>query len=234
MLERRAVQPQLGLLKSPCCSSIPPSARGPMGRQLFRFRREAEEGRLRQRHRHRRPLHHRAQGHLGAGDARAEAGRGHSALARRARNAPPGNRRRRTARQSGRLGEGGASELRPAQFGFQEFTEFLNFAQDKLVVRIEADEEKGLTVFLGAEFYPPAPPPRAEEESFSAYDEKQPSCPVSLRSSSRIRLRHPPPPPAKRPRAPRKRVAATGNTDRPPRQPRRRRQEKSPRRTRRL
>ena len=48
----------------------------------------------------------------------------------------------------------------PQRFGFQEFTEFLNFAQDKLVVRLDADEEKGLTVFLGAEFYPPAPPPQ--------------------------------------------------------------------------
>ena len=44
-------------------------------------------------------------------------------------------------------------------YGFQEFAEFLNFAQDKLVVRIEPDEEKGLLVFLGAEFYPPAQPP---------------------------------------------------------------------------
>jgi uncharacterized protein (TIGR00288 family) len=48
-------------------------------------------------------------------------------------------------------------------YGFQEFTEFLNFAQDKLVVRIEPDEERGLMVFLGAEFYPPAPPPAPPE-----------------------------------------------------------------------
>jgi hypothetical protein len=34
----------------------------------------------------------------------------------------------------------------------------LNYAQDKLVVRINADEEKGLTVYLGPEFHPPAPP----------------------------------------------------------------------------
>jgi uncharacterized protein (TIGR00288 family) len=44
------------------------------------------------------------------------------------------------------------------QYGFQEFSELLNYAQDKLVVRINADEEKGLTVYLGPEFHPPAPP----------------------------------------------------------------------------
>ncbi len=42
------------------------------------------------------------------------------------------------------------------RYGFQEFIELLNYAQDKLLVRIQPDEEKGLMVFLGAEFYPPA------------------------------------------------------------------------------
>jgi len=55
------------------------------------------------------------------------------------------------------------------QYGFQEFGELLNYAQDKLVVRINPDEEKGLTVYLGPEFHPPAPPelppePIIEEE----------------------------------------------------------------------
>jgi hypothetical protein len=51
----------------------------------------------------------------------------------------------------------------PLAYGFQEFAEFLNFAQDKLV-QVEPDEEKGLLVYLGAEFYPPAvPEPPAEE-----------------------------------------------------------------------
>ncbi|HUE03955.1 MAG TPA: NYN domain-containing protein [Bryobacteraceae bacterium] len=55
------------------------------------------------------------------------------------------------------------------QYGFQEFGELLNYAQDKLVVRINPDEEKGLTVYLGPEFHPPAPPepppePVVEEE----------------------------------------------------------------------
>lgn len=61
------------------------------------------------------------------------------------------------------------------KFGFQEFNEFLVYAQDKLLVRIEPDEEKGLQIYLGGEFYPPAPPepeplPPPEEEE----DEPQP------------------------------------------------------------
>jgi uncharacterized protein (TIGR00288 family) len=44
------------------------------------------------------------------------------------------------------------------KFGFQEFSELLNFAQDKGVVRVEPDEEKGLLVYLGTEFHPPAVP----------------------------------------------------------------------------
>ncbi|HYI92027.1 MAG TPA: NYN domain-containing protein [Bryobacteraceae bacterium] len=107
------------------------------------------------------------------------------------------------------------------KYGFQEFTEFLNFAQDKLVVRLDADEEKGLTVFLGAEFYPPAPPPKQEQEIFSEYDEKQPIVAGQPTIFEPDPPQPPPPPPAKRPRAPRKRTAAAGNSDRPPRQPRR-------------
>jgi len=58
-------------------------------------------------------------------------------------------------------------------FGFQEFGELLNFAQDKGVVKIQPDE-KGLQVFLGTEFHPPAipdaPPPREIEPE----EERQP------------------------------------------------------------
>ena len=50
------------------------------------------------------------------------------------------------------------TNIDPQQYGFQQFSEFLMFAQDRLVVRVEPDEEKGLMVFLGAEFYPPALP----------------------------------------------------------------------------
>jgi uncharacterized protein (TIGR00288 family) len=52
------------------------------------------------------------------------------------------------------------------KYGFQEFGEMLNFAQDKSVVRVEPHEEKGLMVYLGAEFHPPAMP-EAEIPSIS-------------------------------------------------------------------
>jgi uncharacterized protein (TIGR00288 family) len=66
-------------------------------------------------------------------------------------------------------------EFKPSAYGFQEFAEFLNYAQDKHLVRIEPDEEKGLMAFLGAEFYPQAPkdePPAPEPEI--EIDEPQP------------------------------------------------------------
>src|SRR5882762_513558 len=54
-------------------------------------------------------------------------------------------------------------------YGFQEFSEFLNYAQDKMLVRVEPQEETGLMVHLGPEFHPPAvpepePEPVAEEQ----------------------------------------------------------------------
>jgi uncharacterized protein (TIGR00288 family) len=45
-----------------------------------------------------------------------------------------------------------APDLHWSAYGFQEFAELLNFAQDRGVVRIEPDEERGLMV------YPPAEP----------------------------------------------------------------------------
>ncbi|MFB3776939.1 MAG: NYN domain-containing protein [Bryobacteraceae bacterium] len=61
-----------------------------------------------------------------------------------------------------------------AAYGFQEFAELLNFAQDKLLVRVEPDEERGLLVFLGAEFYPPAPPEPEPEEAAVEMEEDEP------------------------------------------------------------
>src|SRR5580692_10419518 len=62
-------------------------------------------------------------------------------------------------------------------YGFQSFSEFLNYAQDKTVVRMEPHEEQGvMMVSLGAEFYPPAeppppePPPAAEVEEEEEYE----------------------------------------------------------------
>jgi uncharacterized protein (TIGR00288 family) len=67
-------------------------------------------------------------------------------------------------------------------YGFQQFSEFLNFAQDKTVVKLVPDEERGLIVFLGAEFYPPAEPPKPivetpeeEDDGPQPYVEGQPT-----------------------------------------------------------
>lgn len=67
-------------------------------------------------------------------------------------------------------------------YGFQEFIEFLNYAQDKTVVRIEPDEAtQSLLVFLGAEFHPPAlpepEPPPVPMESEEETEEPQPIVP---------------------------------------------------------
>ena len=129
--------------------------------QLLRFRREAEEGRLRQRERAGRALHHRAQD---VHQPERPTPKPEEAL-------PP----LRDVLETHRLEmENGASaddlagwvqaevpNFSAAAYGFQEFSEFLNYAQDKLVVRVEPDEEKGLMVYLGAEFYPPAVPEAA-------------------------------------------------------------------------
>jgi hypothetical protein len=93
------------------------------------------------------------------------------------------------------------------EYGFQEFSELLNYAQDKGLVRIQADEEKGLTVFLGAEFHPPAPPPEpeptiaVEEEEV---DEPQPIVPGQPTATGEIPEPLPPPKVQRRPRTPRK------------------------------
>ncbi|MGI8962611.1 MAG: NYN domain-containing protein [Bryobacteraceae bacterium] len=100
-----------------------------------------------------------------------------------------------------------------AKYGFQQFSEFLNYAQDKTVVRTEPDEERGLIVQLGAEFYPPAlpepgPQPVVEEEE----DEPQPIV------EGQPTIFEPNPPPAKPKKvAPRKRAPAGAAAGRRPR-----------------
>jgi uncharacterized protein (TIGR00288 family) len=54
-------------------------------------------------------------------------------------------------------------------YGFQEFSEFLNYAQDKMLVRVEPQGETGLLVHLGPEFHPPAVP---EPEPAAVIDEQ--------------------------------------------------------------
>jgi uncharacterized protein (TIGR00288 family) len=98
-----------------------------------------------------------------------------------------------------------------AAFGYQEFGEFLNYAQDKLVVRVEPDEEKGLIVYLGAEFYPPAEPEKpVEEHHEEEEDEKQPIV------EGQPSLLEPNPPPVKPKPVRRPRKPSSGNsTERP-------------------
>jgi hypothetical protein len=62
------------------------------------------------------------------------------------------------------------------KYGFQSFNEFLNYAQDRTVVRLEPHPEGGLAVTLGAEFYPPALPQesKSEEDLLTEHDFKQP------------------------------------------------------------
>jgi uncharacterized protein (TIGR00288 family) len=94
----------------------------------------------------------------------------------------------------------------PREYGFQEFGELLNYAQDKSLVRIVADEEKGLIVHLGAEFHPPAPPPEPEpvmvaEMEEEEVDEPQPLVPGQPTATGEIPLPELPPKPMRRPRA---------------------------------
>ena len=103
------------------------------------------------------------------------------------------------------------------QYGFQEFGELLNYAQDKGLVRIQADEEKGITVYLGAEFHPPAAPPEPEPpaaEVEEEEDEPQPLVPGQPTATGEIPLPELPPKPQRRPRAPRKSGSSDGQKKR--------------------
>jgi len=94
-----------------------------------------------------------------------------------------------------------------AAYGFQQFTEFLNYAQDKTVVRLEPHEDQGtVLVYLGAEFYPPAEPPKPEPEAAveEEIEEDEPQPYVEGQPT----IFEPNPPPAKAKRAPaRKRIS---------------------------
>jgi uncharacterized protein (TIGR00288 family) len=95
----------------------------------------------------------------------------------------------------------------PREYGFQEFSELLNYAQDKGLVRNQVDEERGLIVFLGAEFHPPAaPPPPAEvlPSDDEEIDEPQPLVPGQPTATGEIPIPEAPPKVQRRPRAARK------------------------------
>ena len=86
-------------------------------------------------------------------------------------------------------------------YGFQEFIEFLNYAQDKTVVRLEPHEEQGMLVSLGAEFYPPAEPPQPEPEAAPQEEEVEEYEPQPY-VEGQPTIFEPNPPPVKSKRAP--------------------------------
>jgi uncharacterized protein (TIGR00288 family) len=94
-------------------------------------------------------------------------------------------------------------------YGFQGFIEFLTFAQDSFVVRLERKED-GTMVTLGAEFYPPALPPQPElPEPEEEEDGPQPYV------AGQPTMMEPNPPPVKqapvKKRAPRKTSQSSGS-----------------------
>jgi uncharacterized protein (TIGR00288 family) len=102
-------------------------------------------------------------------------------------------------------------EFNWSDYGFQIFSELLNYAQDKGLVRVQADEEKGLIVYLGAEFHPPAPPPEPEQpEVIEEEDEPQPIVPGQPTATGEIPEPAPVPKVQRRPRVPRKQQSGDG------------------------
>jgi hypothetical protein len=83
------------------------------------------------------------------------------------------------------------------RFGFQELSELLNFAQDRGVARTEPNEENGLMVYLGAEFYPPAGPPEPEPTPMEEEEEDGPQPHVKGQPSFLDPNPKPEPPPTR-------------------------------------
>jgi uncharacterized protein (TIGR00288 family) len=97
-------------------------------------------------------------------------------------------------------------------YGFQAFREFLNYAQDKLLVRVEPQEESGLMVHLGPEFHPPAmPEPAPALVSDEQPEEDEPQPVVAGQPTARS---------PKPKRSPRKKAADDSTPARPRRTPR--------------
>jgi len=101
-----------------------------------------------------------------------------------------------------------------AAYGFQRFVEFLNYAQDKMVVRLEPQEDEGtMVVHMGAEFYPPAEPPQPEPEPVAQAIEEEEEYEPQPYVEGQPTIFEPNPPPPKAKKAPaRKRVPRTGGT----------------------
>jgi uncharacterized protein (TIGR00288 family) len=83
-------------------------------------------------------------------------------------------------------------------YGFQQFSEFLNYAQDKTVVRLEPTEEHGMLVTLGAEFYPPAEPPQPEPQPVHEEEVEEDEPQPYVEGQPTIFEPNPPPPKPKK------------------------------------
>jgi uncharacterized protein (TIGR00288 family) len=215
VLERRAVQPQLGLLKSTMLQLDPAFSERAYGAGSFSdFVEKLKKAE-----------YINVSGSGGRYIIERRGGHGPEKVAARPDEALPALRDvLETHRME--LEEGGATaeeleqwmsaehpDFNLSKFGFQQFSELLNYAQDKTVVRAEPDEERGLMVQLGAEFYPPAlpeapPEPMNEEEE----DEPQPI----VEGQPTIFEPNPPPPKPKKV-ATRKRAPAGAAANRRPR-----------------
>jgi uncharacterized protein (TIGR00288 family) len=115
------------------------------------------------------------------------------------------------------------------RYGFPGFIEFLNFAQDRLVVRLEPSEEEGVIVNLGAEFYPPAPPERdmKEEDLLTEHDFVQPIVRGQPTATGEIPLPEESPKPKKRAPARKKPAASTSSSGGAAKAPRKSRRKKA-------
>jgi uncharacterized protein (TIGR00288 family) len=112
-----------------------------------------------------------------------------------------------------------------SNYGFQEFSEFLNYAQDKLVVRLEPQEEQGLMLaYLGAEFYPPAEAPAPVVETPPAVEEEEEYEPQPY-VEGQPTIFEPNPPPPKPKKAPARKRAPKAAAGGPTRRPRRKKPE---------
>ncbi len=97
-------------------------------------------------------------------------------------------------------------DFTPQKYGYQAFSEFLNYAQDKTVVRLVPDEDRGLIVYMGAEFYPPALPASSGGEQVIEEEDDGPQ-PI-VEGQPTIFEPNPPPPKPKKQTRPRKAPAA--------------------------
>jgi uncharacterized protein (TIGR00288 family) len=100
----------------------------------------------------------------------------------------------------------------PQKYGFQQFNEFLNYAQDKTVVRVIPDEDRGPIVYLGAEFYPPALP-HVEPEATTEEDDDGPQ-PIVEGQPTIFEPNPPPPKPKKQASRPRKTTSSAARKPR--------------------